>query len=302
MLTRARRRSGATLVELLVTMVVAGIALTLITAICLRQQRIFADMADQVASYAQLRDAEAILPIDLRAASSIGGDIRDARDTSLELRGTIASAVVCDTVAHGIVLAPAVANADSYGGYLSTVSAGDTAWVLLVSDSVERWRPFRIGASDAYRAGGCAAQGPRLSNAALTTPRIVLTIDSLSPSAALGAPLRITRPIRYSLYRAADGDWYLGQRDWNVAGARFNSVQPVSGPFLSPASGGLAFRYLDAAGNVLANPVVDTRLIAGIRAEVRSGTKLAVRALGAAAQRGPHVDSAVVWILVRNRR
>lgn len=298
MLTRAR---GATLVELLVTTVVGGIALTLISVVCLREQRIFSDMADQRAMYAQLRDAEALLPIDVRAASSVAGDVRDARDTSIELRGIIASAVVCDSAGGGVVLAPATAGAGSYAS-VSAIAPGDTAWVLVANDSTDAWRPYRVGSSGSYGAGSCASQGPQLLGAARTTPRVLLSIDSLSPAGALGVPLRVTRAFRYSLYRGADGDWYLGQRDWNSATSRFNSVQPVSGPFLPPASGGLVFRYVDSMSNALAVPVVNTRLIAGVRVDLRSSTRLAPRALASAGQRGPRVDSAALWILLRNRR
>src|SRR5262245_17958001 len=94
-------RRGVTLVELVVTMAVGGLALSLIAAVCLRQQRVISDLSHAAALTAQLRDAAAILPIDLRALSSGLGDIRDARDTSLEVRATIASAVVCDTARAG---------------------------------------------------------------------------------------------------------------------------------------------------------------------------------------------------------
>ncbi len=49
--------------------------------------------------------------------------------------------------------------------------------------------------------------------------------------------MRVTRPIRYSLYHASDGSWYLGARDWNDASARFNTIQPLAGPFRSPGAG-----------------------------------------------------------------
>jgi hypothetical protein len=127
-------------------------------------------------------------------------------------------------------------------------------------------------------------------------------LDSLSPATALGAPLRVTRPLRYSLYRGTDGHWYLGQRDWNSATATFNSIQPVSGPFLSPALGGLSLRYLDSAGATLSTPVTNTRGIAAVQVSLRSETKSAMRALASAAQRGTRVDSAALWILLRNRR
>jgi hypothetical protein len=68
-------------VELLVTMVVGGIALSLVVAICLREQRLFTDLSEQSAAYAQLRDAEAIVPIDVRGASSVAGDVREGRET-----------------------------------------------------------------------------------------------------------------------------------------------------------------------------------------------------------------------------
>ena len=300
-LTSPRRR-GTTLLEILVTTIVGGIALTLITMLCVREQRVFTDLAEQSASYAQLRDAEAILPIDLRMASSVGGDVREATDTSVELRETIASAVACDTAAGGVVLAPATSDAYTYSSFASSVSAGDTAWVLTATDSSDGWRPYRVASSAAFRAGACAALGPRLAPPAISLARTVVVLDSLSPTLALGAPVRVTRPLRYSLYRGTDGRWYLGQRDWNSVTSAFNSIQPVSGPFLPPALGGLAFRYLDSAGGALAAPVMNIRAIAAVQASLRSDTKSATRALASAAQRGARVDSAALWILLRNRR
>jgi Tfp pilus assembly protein PilW len=295
-------RRGATFAELLVTTVVGGIALALIAAVCLREQRVFTDMAEQSAAYAQLRDAEEILPIDIRAASSIAGDVREARDTSIELRSIVASAVVCDTAAGAIVLAPATTDAQTYGSAPSAVVAGDTAWVLVDDDSVDAWRPFRVASSVSFRAGACAVQGPQLGSTARATARVALVLDSLRPASTLGSPLRVTRPIRYSLYRGTDGSWYLGQRDWNTATLRFNSIQPVGGPFLAPAAGGLSFRYLDSAGTTLPQPVANTRLIASVRVDLRSETKSAPRAIASAASRGTRVDSAALWILLRNRR
>jgi len=293
---------GATLVELLVTTVVGGVVLTLITAVCLRQQRVFSDLSDQTASSSQLHGAETVIPIDVRAASSIAADVREARDTSVELRAIVASAVVCDSAGGGVVLAPSVPGAQTYGNSVLGISPGDTAWVLSVSDSSEAWRPYRIASTNSMGAGACAARGPRLDATARATPRMQLVLDSLPPAFALGMPLRVTRPLRYSIYRGTDASWYLGQRDWNTATVRFDAIQPVSGPFLSPAAGGVAFHYLDSAGVDLPVPVPDTRRIAAVRVELRSGTKLALRALASRPARGPRVDSAALWILLRNRR
>src|SRR5262245_32471442 len=124
----SRTRAGVTLVELLVTMTMGGIVLSLVTVVCLRQQRIFTDLANATAVAGQLRDAATILPIDLRAVASGSGDIRDARDTSLEIRGTIASAVVCDTLRGAVVLAPRVAGVESYAGMVTSLDVGDSLW------------------------------------------------------------------------------------------------------------------------------------------------------------------------------
>jgi hypothetical protein len=290
------------LLEILVATIVGGIALTLITVLCVRQQRVFSDLIAQSASYSQLRDAEALLPIDVRMASSVAGDVREARDTSIELRGTIASAVVCDTAVGGIVLAPVTTDAYTYAGVVSAISAGDTAWLLVAGDSTGGWHPYRVAASGSYRAGQCAALGPQLVPPALTSSRTLIALDSVSPAALVGAPVRVTRPLRYSLYRGTDGRWYLGQRDWNTVTATFNSIQPVSGPYLSPALGGLALRYLDTAGNALAMPVANTRAIAAVQANLRSDTKSPTRALASSGARGARIDSAALWILLRNRR
>src|SRR3954469_8258848 len=116
-------RRGATLIELLVTTIVGGIALTLVAAICVRQQRIIADLAHETALTGQLRDASTILPIDLASVGSSAGDIRAALDTAIEIRATIASAVACDTSRGAIVLAPTTSGASTYAGIVSTVAA-----------------------------------------------------------------------------------------------------------------------------------------------------------------------------------
>jgi hypothetical protein len=129
-----------------------------------------------------------------------------------------------------------------------------------------------------------------------------LSAQPPSLSAAIGAPVRVTRPLRYSLYRGGDGAWYLGEKDWSTASGRFNTIQPVSGPFLSAAAGGLTFAYLDSAGASIAAPVVDPTSIAAIRITLRGQTRNVTRVLGSAASTGHRVDTATVTVLLHNRR
>jgi hypothetical protein len=91
-------------------------------------------------------------------------------------------------------------------------------------------------------------------------------------------------------------------REWNPAAARFNTIQPVSGPFLPPSLGGLAFHYLDSLGASLATPVADTRAISLVRIELRGRTKNAMRALSTAGVPGKRSDSLSLVVLLRNRR
>ena len=295
-----RARRGVSLVELLVTMTVGGIALTLVAAICLRQQRTFADLAQASALSGQLRDAAAILPIDLRSISSVSGDIRDARDTSLEIRATIASAVVCDTVSGGIVLSPPGQGAHTYAALPGAVEVGDTVWRLSILAATEEWIPHRVAAVHSAASGLCHALGPKLG-AERAERRVAIALDSVPSNTWLGMPLRVTRPVRYSLYRSS-GTWSLGARDWNSASARFNTIQPLAGPFLSAAARGLRFEYFDSSGIALPPPVVDARAVALIHVDLRGQTKSAPGVVATAAAAGARIDSLSVWVALRNRR
>ena len=294
---------GFTLVELLVAMTVAGVVLTLITLTGLRQQRLLSDLAEDASLAAQLREAAAILPVDIRALSAAAGDLRDARDTALELRSTIASGVVCDTVARSVVLPPPTNGADSYASYTAPIEPGDSAWLFTPTDSVDSWRPHAITSVGGAPPGQCAGGGPRLADSIVRRSRVAIVLDSTSSVVAgPGRPLRITRPARYSLYRSSDGSWNLGERDWNPAQLRFNGIQPVAGPLLPASAPGLAFDYLDSTRAPMPTPLATPRAVAAIALTLRGETRNAVRALGSGSTRGKRTDSISVSVLVHNRR
>ena len=296
-----RQRSGLTLLELMVGLVIGGFALALISAISVRQQRVFSDLAEIAAAGGQLRDAAGILPVDLRGISARLGDVHEARDTAIEFRATIASALVCDSAPAGLVLAPVGDSVSSLGFGETAVAIGDTAWLLNAADSNADWRAFRVSSVASIRGGSCASLAPALTAAERALTRVVVALDSAPQStAAIGMPIRFTRSLRYSLYRASDGAWYLGERDWNAVTARFNTVQPVAGPFLSPAQRGLLLRYADSTGRDLGAPVGDTRNIVMVRMELRAATPHSMRAL-AASGAAKRTDSLIVAVLLRNR-
>lgn len=296
------RRPGLTLVELLVTMTVAGMTLAMVASISLREQRVFADLSDQAALANQLHEAGASIPIDLRPLAPHLGDIRDARDTALEIRSTIASALVCDsTTAGGFILAPA-AGSPPFASFGSPLEAGDSLWLLSTRSDSDVWSAVRIVAVGSSAGNQCAAGGPELSSSARTAPRITVAVNpALTP--AIGAAVRVTRSLRFSLYHASDGGWYVGERDWNNAANKFNTIQPLAGPFSAPtgSAGGLSFRYLDSTGATLASPVADPTLIALVSITLRGQTRSNTRALGAAQASVRHADSTIVAVALRNR-
>ncbi len=293
-------RHGLTLAELLVSMTVAGVVLSMIASVSAREQRVFADLADRAALAGQLRDASSVLPIDLRSVASAAGDIRDARDSSLEIRATIASAVVCDSTATSIILAPAIGGAATHASVVTSIEAGDTLWLLSVTDTAV-WKPYRVAAAGNAPAGQCAPRGPQLADSARIRPRTSVSLAT-TPTATIGMPARVTRPVRYSIYRASDGAWYLGEKDWSNTSAKFNTIQPVAGPFLAAAAGGVVFRYADSLGAAIASPVADRTSIASIRVELRGQTSAPARAIGAAQSTGKRTDSSIVIVSLRNRR
>ena len=136
----------------------------------------------------------------------------------------------------------------------------------------------------------------------LFSPRASVANPLIMPRSPIGSVVRVTRPVRYSLYRAGDNLWYLGARDWNTTSQQFNGIQPVSGPFLSAAQHGLAFRYLDTAGAVLATPIANASSITAIRIDLRAQTSAPVRVLSAAGPVAARVDSAHVIVLLHNRK
>ncbi len=86
----------------------------------------------------------------------------------------------------------------------------------------------------------------------MTSARQGLTATLVSARASaiqVGAVVCILRPVRYSLYEAASGRWYLGFEE-QQRGA-WSTVEPVSGPYVASTGGagsGLQFAYFDTLG------------------------------------------------------
>jgi prepilin-type N-terminal cleavage/methylation domain-containing protein len=298
MVSVLRPRSGLTLVELSVVLALGGIVLALVVTVGARLERQFGSLSAQIAESAQLDEAAAILPIDLRALSPVAGDIRtgEASDTTLEVRATIASGIVCSATPESLVVAPALRVDGVPAG--KPVQAGDTLWVFVAGDSGVAWRPL-LAQGVHTAAVGCTAFAGSSAIFGLDARslRVVQREGLTALPLTAGAPYRVTRPARFSFYRASDGHWYLGLREWNTTSARFNQVQPVSGPYLAPSAPprrGTRFVYFDSLGAAMPPGSLETDRIALVGALLHSAA--------APPGRAQQHDSAVVLVAPRNRR
>lgn len=266
-------RRGHSLIEAIIAIGVGTIVVGLTATIGFQHQRFHRDVATAVERTEQLEQVAALMPIAFRSIAPGLGDIAPgaARDTSLEFRSVVTTSVVCDT-GHGTVILAPVQDVPRLTSVLARPAAGDTAWVLAHEGAGESWAPRPItGVADTLAPcalGGGWPFGPGILPA--------LALRFANPLPPPGAVLRVSRPWRYSVYRASDGAWYLGAKEWNPSLGRFNTIQPVGGPFASGTSG-LRFSYRDSAGSTVPAGSPETHRIAVIEVSIE---RLGLRSVG----------------------
>ena len=283
-------RTGFTLVELLIAMVLMGIVGGAIVTLLLRQQRFYNSTNELIQTRQQIRQAAAMLPSDLRGISSVGGDIYVMTDSSLEFRSVFGSSLACvvdpagkyvSTAPQGLVRQSAMTNwavlpsvGDSLALYDSGLSsaASDDSWQLFQITAVT---PRTGGASD-----GCpVASGlvtAAVADLAVSNPSYKLTLSPVaSKNIDAGAGIRFFRRVHYSLYKAADNLWYLGYYDCKTGRVPVcNAIQQIGGPFQPYATNGtsgLQFTYYDSTGAVTATKTLVARVSLAVRGQ---GTSL----------------------------
>ena len=181
-----------------------------------------------------------MLATELRSALS--DSVRVRGDTAVDFLGLVGVSVVCVVSANVLMLPPDVASAGAaYSSWRATPESGD---VLSVFDTAGAggWRAAVVdSASPPVNGGGCNPSSGLLSTADSIArrpfTRVVLRAP-LTPVPLVGAPVRVARPGRYALTRAADGSWSLSYR--RCTGS-CGVAQPVAGPFAAPSDSGLVF-------------------------------------------------------------
>jgi prepilin-type N-terminal cleavage/methylation domain-containing protein len=302
------RRGGFTLTELAVVLAILGVVGSAIGLTLLRQQRFYRGATELLYAREGVRDAMEILSTDVRGMSTADTAMLLA-DSAVELFANIGSSVVCQVTGAEIGLPQAVSpRGNTLTAFLAQPDTGDLA--LFFRDSMEagsQWERHRIvGFSSRSLAAACpAATGfaPAEAVDAGATGFLIALSTPLSSHVGRGAPVRFIRHGRYSLYRAADGDWYLGYRRCNAIGSSVcGAIQPLSGPYRAYSgnvgSTGLLFEYFD---------VLVERLGAGSSSLTLARVDITARAesrqrLTVEGHAWMPSDSATVTVAVRNRR
>ncbi|MEO8620420.1 MAG: prepilin-type N-terminal cleavage/methylation domain-containing protein [bacterium] len=279
------RRRGATLVELLVGLTLASVVLGSATASVLRQQRTHARIASVSGADAQRRAAISVLASQLALLDPTGGDLTagEAADSAFQFRALIAASVACDQSVGSATFLPDPSGTVSLGGEASLPHTGDSLWWY--GDST--WSGDRINGVSTVPAS-CSAP------IASAGPALRVTIASSPDSIRAGTAIRVTRQTRYGVYRASDGTWQLGFREWNDPTGAFSAPQPVAGPLMLRSNGrSSGFRYFDNAGHEL-SPASGTMNVTSVSlVRITTQSLVATRNQGQDSVRTDSVDVAL---------
>ena len=303
------RRSGFSLVEVLIATAVAGAAAALMTVTLVRQQRFYSGANEVLGVRAELRDGADILVNDLRSASTAVFGLPVMTDTAVEMISVIGSSVACNAPGGMTIGLPptTLAAGHTLTTMLAQPDTGDIAIIYGVAHGIDSadWEVHRIAAFAARSvAAACPASTgfTTAGDAVSSSPAFLITLAS-APSSKVGrgALIHFLRRSRYSFYRSSDGDWYLGYRRCSVSPPNpCSAIQPVSGPYRrydGGAAPGISFRYYDTYGAVLADPAQSSR-VARVEILLRGESRGQIALSGDS--RKTWRDSVVVSVALRN--
>ncbi len=313
-------RAGFTLTELIISMTLLGLIGSAIVGVVISQQRFYRGTNQLTDTRSQLRQISAVLPTDLRAISSTGGDIYFMSDSAIEFRSTFGSSVVCKTTSASgvitVVLPPrASAKAARWTSWSQTPVIGDS--IAIYDDGAtaagkdDKWTKHQITGwttvtGDVVNGCGSINKFVLASDLTATNPsyRMVVT-PAIAATVVQGAAVRFFKRTRYNLYRQlSDGQWYLGYKDCLTSRTpQCSTVQPIGGPYQPYASAGsgasgLEFAYYDSLGAVTTNRLNVARIAAVVRGKSTEQVQLGGMNSGWTTFR----DSLNIEVALRNRK
>ncbi len=302
-LTRRASRFGFTLPEMIVALVICMIVIAPPLALVSRHIRADAAQRDVTSARARLNEAGELMALDLRSMSPAIDSVKIVADTSIEFGSVIGASTVCAATPGRIIIPPdSLTGGRILSSWVSIPDSDDVVAVVVDSTAdhpIRSWENQRI--ASVATASTAAACPPSLG---LTTAADVaagvrsyqITLESARSTITAGAPLRLLRRVKYDVYRAGDGNWYLGYRRCGRAGC--GGVQPLSGPFAGAAGGTpLSFRYFDTSGTRITGATIGALARVDIVSRVVGRATSSLRGARAA----PYRDSVTVSAAIRNR-
>lgn len=273
---------GFTLVELLVSVVVASVLMISIFQVLISNQQVYTVQQQQIQGQQTVRFGLDLMVAELRQVSPAGGDLLAMEADRVSFRAYRAAGLGCDWDGTDLTVAPL--GRDFAAGeriFLfvegATETSADDVWARGTIASIQDTDICPMG----------AAQGEP------QRPAQVVRLQNLSPSPAVadvrsGALLRSFEVFEYGTMQAEDGLTYLGRTELDGDGLPVDVAVPMVGP-VRP-TGGVVFEFLNGAGAATAVP-----------AEVRS-VRITVQTLsGARGPTGQQVqDSLSVVVQMRN--
>ena len=238
-----RSRSGFTLVELLVALVLFGLVGTSIYQLLVTNQRLYLTQSERVNTNQAARAAASILPGEIRelsASDAAGSDIVTATATGFRYRALKNVYFACmDGVAGTVTV-----DGRTWFGIRAVDVTTDSLLIFAENDPATRsddgWLHADVTA---------AATGVLCGGALSVTLTVALAAGSIG-GVLSGAPVRSYQLEQVSLYQDAAGDYWLGSQSISKGSGAAGTIQPIVGPL---SSAGLALRYYDQFGVVTAD-------------------------------------------------
>jgi prepilin-type N-terminal cleavage/methylation domain-containing protein len=276
-------RAGFTLIELMISLVIAGAILTAAYRILAGNQRFYRAQTQITEVQQNIRAVIQLLPGDLRELSSAEGDIYAMASDSIALRSMRGFGIICDTpsVALGRFT---LRNSQLFAPI--TPSATRTRVIVFRDNDTE------IAADDSWIRGPVVtvASGTCTDGSAGTQFTVLMNGgNGLLAGVTIGSPVRLYERAIYKFYDTGSG-WFLGIR--NYVGGVYQTISPVAGPLRS--NDGLAFVYYDSTGAV----TNDVDEVASIELKVRGVSSQPIMVQGRAT--GYYSDSLSVRVALRN--
>lgn len=226
-------RSGTTAVELMLTLVLWGIVSTAVVGTLLRTARAVRRVAIRVDRRDMLRAATSLSAFELRGTAGGPATLRVASD-EIQYRARRWASVTCGWARPNAGTIGLTLRALPTLGERPPIAQRDSAVVWLEGYPADpndgQWHAAAVTAVDT----GTCHDGAAAVVIALESWQATIPTLRVQP----GSPVVGYERAALRIYRAADGDYWLGHATADAAG--WNVVQPVAGPFASTS--GFALR------------------------------------------------------------